>query len=103
MFKLLKVSGSSLLPKYRDGDFVLVSKIPYLFAPIKPGEVVAFRHTTYGTLIKQVQSVKPGGDEIHVVGTQEHSVDSRHFGAVRKRDLLGKVIWHIKKPAKFAI
>lgn len=97
MLKLLKVSGDSLLPTYRDGDFVLLSKIPYLFAPISQGDVIAFRNQTYGTMIKKVQSVLPDKDEIRVVGTHEHSVDSRRFGAISKKDVLGKVIWHVKK------
>ncbi|GAB4547471.1 MAG: hypothetical protein Kow0063_42130 [Anaerolineae bacterium] len=98
MIRLLKVAGNSLLPAYRDGDFVLVSKIPYLFSKIKRGDIIAFRQTEYGIMIKKVQSVGPDGEEIHVVGTQEHSVDSRRFGPITRGDVLGKVIWHIKKP-----
>jgi signal peptidase I len=98
MLKLLKVSGDSLLPMYRDGDFVLASKIPYLFGTIMPGDVVVFRHKVYGTMIKKVQSVVPDKGEIYVVGTHENSVDSRQFGAINKRDVVGKVIGHIKRP-----
>ena len=98
MLRLLKVSGSSLLPEYRDGDFVLVSKIPYLFGAIKPGDVIAFRHQRYATLIKQVHSVAPERDEIYVIGTHEHSLDSRQFGPIGRKDVLGKTIWHIRKP-----
>ncbi len=32
MFFLLKVEGSSLEPDFVEGDFVLVSKIPFFFA-----------------------------------------------------------------------
>jgi signal peptidase I len=95
MLKLLKVSGDSLLPVYRDGDFVLVSKIPYLFGPVRPGDVIAFQHQVYGTMIKQVENVLDR-DALWVVGTHAFSVDSRRFGPVRLRDVLGKVIWHIK-------
>ena len=98
MVRLLKVTGSSLLPVYRDGDFVVVSKIPYLFGKIKRGDIVAFRQTEYGTMIKKVQRVAPTGVEIHVIGTQENSIDSRHFGPITKGDVLGKVVWHIRKP-----
>jgi signal peptidase I len=98
MLKLLKVSGNSLLPLYRDGDFVLVSKIPYLFGAIRRGDVVVFRHDVYGTMIKKVESIAPDKDEIMVIGTQENSVDSRRFGVISERDVLGKVIWHIRKP-----
>jgi signal peptidase I len=97
MLKLLKVSGDSLLPMYRDGDFVLASKIPYLFGTIMPGDVVVFRHKVYGTMIKKVQSVVPDKGEIYVVGTHENSVDSRQFGTINKRDVVGKVIGHIKR------
>lgn len=97
MFKLLKVSGPSLLPAYRDGDFVLVSKIPYLFGRVRRGDVVVFRHSVYGAMIKIVDSVTPGADEIRVVGTHEYSIDSNDFGVISKKDIVGKVIWHIKK------
>jgi signal peptidase I len=98
MLKLLKVSGDSLLPMYRHGDFVLVSKIPYFLGPITPGDVIVFRHKVYGTMIKKVQSVVPDKGEIYVVGNHENSVDSRQFGAINKRDVVGKVIGHIKRP-----
>lgn len=100
MCKLLKVSGSSLLPVYQDGDFVIVSKIPYLFGPIRPGDVIAFRHERYGIMIKQVESISPGQDQIYVVGTQKNSIDSRRFGLISRRDVLGKAVWHIKKPGR---
>jgi signal peptidase I len=93
------VSGNSLLPVYQDGDFVLVSKIPYLFSTSKKGDTIAFRHEAYGTMIKQVQAVSSDKDEIHVTGTQENSIDSRQFGPIAKRDVVGKVIWHVRKPA----
>ena len=97
MLKLFKVSGDSLLPTYRQGDFVLASKIPYLFGTVQRGDVIVFRHRAYGPLIKTVASVAPEADEIRVIGTHDHSVDSREFGAIRRGDILGKVIWHIKK------
>ncbi len=98
MLRLLRVSGNSLLPMYQDGDFVLVSKIPYLFGTTKQGDIVAFRHEVYGTMVKKVQNVSPHKDEIYVTGTQGDSVDSRHFGPITKGDVVGKVIWHIRKP-----
>jgi len=98
MFKLLRISGHSLLPTYRDGDYVLISRIPHLFRPVKQGDIVAFRHKTYGLMIKKVHSVVPERSEIYVIGTHEASVDSRHFGAIRRKDVLGTVIWHIARP-----
>jgi len=87
-----------MLPAFRDGDFVLVCKIPFLFDKLKQGDVIAFRHKEYGKMIKKVQDLTPGEGEVNVIGTQENSVDSRRFGPIPYKDVLGKVIWHIKKP-----
>ena len=95
--QLLKVSGYSLYPAYRDGDYVLVSKIPILFQGIRPGDVVVFRHSYLGKLIKLVERLESRGRSVFVVGLDEDSVDSRAFGAIPSNQVLGKVIWHIPK------
>jgi phage repressor protein C with HTH and peptisase S24 domain len=100
MFKILKVLGDSLTPEYREGDFVVIIKIPFFLYSLKVDDIVAFRHPDYGVLIKKIATISPGGDEIFVVGTHERSVDSRHFGTLRRSDLMGKVIWHIHKPGE---
>lgn len=100
MFKILKVSGDSLTPEYKEGDFVIITKIPFFLYRLKVDDVVAFRHPDYGLMIKKVAAISPGGDEIFVVGTHEFSVDSRKFGALKQTDLMGKVIWHITRPGE---
>jgi signal peptidase I len=97
MLKLLKVSGDSLQPLYQAGDFVLLFKIPSLFGMVKPGDVIVFRHEAYGVMIKMVECVVPDKDEIFVAGTHDDSVDSRRFGAISNKEVIGKVIWHIKR------
>jgi nickel-type superoxide dismutase maturation protease len=99
MFRLLKVTGDSLYPAYRQGDFVLVTKIPFLLNSIRQGDVIVFNHPAYGTLIKRVESVSADHDAYVVRGAHENSVDSRQFGPVDRGALVGKVIWHISKPA----
>ncbi len=96
MLKLLKIEGDSLTPNFEHGDFVLVSKIPFLFHSPSHGDVVAFHQPGYGLLIKYIQSVNPDG-ELNVIGTRPESIDSRVFGAVRQEDMIGKVVWHIRK------
>ena len=98
MLRLIRVTGISLEPVYREGDFVLALKIPFFVRPPRPGEAVIFRHPDYGLMIKQVQSLTPDGEAIFVVGTHPDSTDSRKFGPISKDDLLGRVIWHIRKP-----
>jgi signal peptidase I len=96
MLRLYKVMGDSLAPEFQGGDFVLISKIPFLFSPPSPGDVIAFRQPGYGILIKRIQQVTPDG-LLDVTGSHPDSIDSRVFGPVNREDMLGKVIWHIHK------
>jgi hypothetical protein len=100
MCRLLKVTGLSLTPDYQDGDFVLISKIPILFKRLCARDVVAFRRPEYGTMIKRVERIEQGGEQVFVVGSHPSSVDSRQFGPVPCAALLGKVILHIRNPLK---
>jgi signal peptidase I len=97
MLRFLKIMGDSLAPEYAHGDFVLVSKIPFLLISPSPGDVIAFRQPGYGLLIKRIQNLGEDG-AFSVIGDHPDSVDSRAFGPVRRKDILGKVIWHIHKP-----
>jgi signal peptidase I len=97
MLYLLKVAGSSLEPGFVEGDFVLVSKIPFFFRPIRAGDVIVFNHVLYQTMIKYVERFAPETGEVFVVGTNPDSIDSRSFGPIRLGVVLGKVIWHIHK------
>jgi nickel-type superoxide dismutase maturation protease len=86
--------GDSLAPAYQPGDYVLVFKAGR--AP-RPGDVIVFRHPFYGTLIKRVESGDASSESYFVVGTHPDSTDSRQFGVVPARDVLGRVIWHFRK------
>ena len=96
MLRLLKIRGDSLTPEFQEGDFVLVSKIPFFFSSLKPGDIIAFHQPGYGLLIKRVQSIAQDS-RIEVIGSHPDSIDSRVFGPIRDKDIIGKVIWHIRK------
>ena len=98
MLRLLKVKEDSLAPEFQEGDFVVTVKIPLLWFKLRPGDVVVFRHSEYGTMIKKVEHFTPDGESMFVTGTHPNSVDSRRFGVVPRRDVIGKVIWHVRKP-----
>ena len=66
---------------------------------LRVGDILVFRHPVYGTLIKRLESLSPDGEELFVVGEHAESADSRQFGPVRRRAVIGKVIWHFRKPA----
>jgi len=95
MFRLYRISGYSLTPEYQPGDFVLVSKIPFLFHKPRVGETIAFQHPAFGLLIKQVTQYDSKTQQLTVLGTHPDSVDSREFGTVPTDHLIGKVLWHI--------
>jgi signal peptidase I len=98
MFRLLKVKGGSLLPHYREGDFVVTLKVPFLKPRYRRGDVVVFDHPQYGVMIKQVADVSADGSRLTVLGAHPYSVDSRNFGPIPSSKVIGKVIKHIEKP-----
>jgi len=97
LIRILKVTENSLSPFFLEGDFVVVSKIPFFLRPLKSGDIVVFNQPSYGIMIKQVEHVSPDGEQLFVVGTHPFSTDSRQFGPIRKESVLGKVVWHIRK------
>jgi phage repressor protein C with HTH and peptisase S24 domain len=94
MLKFIKVTGSSLYPEYKEGDYVMVITVP--FSPFKRGDTIVFRQSEYGVMIKNIEKVD--SDKILVAGNHPNSVDSRQFGPIDRVDVIGKVVWHIKKP-----
>ena len=98
ILRLLKVTGNSLMPEIREGDFVLISDIPFRLRTVRAGEIIVFRHRVYGTMVKKVQRLDAAG-QIYVTGTNPESVDSREFGSISSDQVIGKVIWHIRAPA----
>ena len=77
---------------------MLVCKIPSLFGGVQVGDVVVLRHVGYGILIKLVAEIVESGEAFMVAGLHLESTDSRQFGAVARKDILGKVIWHVRRP-----
>ena len=100
MIRMIKVTGESLSPLFHEGDYVLITTIPFVVNKIKVGDTIVFQHTSYGTLIKQVEQANREEGTLSVIGTNPNSVDSRRFGPIRREDVIGKVIWHIAKPAR---
>lgn len=96
MFRLVKVTGESLSPSFREGDYVVITTLPFIKRKIRRGDVVVFRHTDYGTMIKKVEHIAREQDEVYVIGVHEDSVDSKRFGPISGKSMIGKVIWHIQ-------
>lgn len=87
---LRRVSGKSMLPSLKPGQFVLVSSS---VKNVKPGNIVVFNH---GGLekIKRVEKVQKSS--VIVLGdNQAHSTDSRDFGSIPNKNILGKVVFKL--------
>lgn len=86
------ISGHSMEPFIKNGQTVLVSSIPYFFSKPKTGDIVAFKKEQK-VFIKRI--TKTDGERYFVSGdNKKDSLDSRRFGWVSKRDIVGKVIYY---------
>ena len=99
MFRLLKVTGDSLSPLYKEGDFVVITTLPFFLRRLRQGDIIVFQHGLYGTLIKIVDRFLPEEDAVYVIGTSEESLDSRRLGPISRAALKGRVLWHIARPS----
>jgi signal peptidase I len=99
MFRLLKVTGDSLSPLYKEGDFVVITTLPFFLRRLRQGDIIVFQHGLYGTLIKIVDRVLPEEDAVYIIGTSEESLDSRRLGPISRAAIRGRIIWHIARPS----
>lgn len=97
MFRLIKVTGESLSPAYREGDYVVITTIPFFLRRIKPGDIIVFHHEQHGMMIKMVGDISLERRYVFVIGTQEHSIDSNSFGPIDPSKIMGRVVWHIPR------
>jgi len=98
MLQLLKVTGESLSPLYKEGDFVVITTLPFFLRRLRQGNIIVFQHGLYGTLIKIVERVLLDEDAVYVIGANEDSLDSRRLGPISHAAIKGRVLWHIAKP-----
>jgi nickel-type superoxide dismutase maturation protease len=91
------VEGSSMAPTLTGGDRLLVVRSH----EIRIGDIVAVSDPRPGdrVLVKRVASV--AGDAVEVVGDNPAgSTDSRSFGAVDRRAVMGRVVYRYGPPGR---
>jgi len=96
ILKIWRVQGDSMSPEIREGDFVVISKIPFLI-DFCVGDSIVFHHPQYGTLIKRIEKLDDQRQLFWVGGIHPDSLDSHKIGPVRENQIYGKVIWHIRR------
>lgn len=84
-----------MTPTYSSGTRILVNRLFYLFTPLKKGDIIVFRSPRDKMiLIKRVERIHK--EKIFVLGdNKRESIDSRVFGMITKKDIIGKVIFKV--------
>lgn len=81
-----------MAPTFKENDIVLVNRLSYFLSRPKIGDVVVLKREKY--IIKRIKKID--GDRFFVQGDNvKESTDSRKFGWVSKKEIVGKVIFKI--------
>jgi nickel-type superoxide dismutase maturation protease len=82
--------GTSMNPTLKDGEVVLVDRA----AKIEIGDIVVAKHPIEqrSEVVKRIERINEHGHYFLVGDNLEDSNDSRHFGAVTKDYIKGKVV-----------
>ena len=91
---IFRVEGDSMLPALADGDLVLIN--PH--AALEIGDIVLAQHPFKQSvkIIKRIAEILPGERYILLGDNLDESSDSRSFGAIAAKDIIGKAEARIK-------
>lgn len=92
MLAIYKIIGNSMLPKIKEGDYVLILPFCYLALPLTKITII-FDHPEYGMLIKNINSIDGKNKTVTIQGLNSLSVSSSQLGDIPFSSLKGFVIW----------
>ena len=92
--EIFRVAGDSMLPALKDGDLVLID--PHADPAV--GDIVLARHPFKQSvkIIKRIAEILPGEKYFLLSDNPDEGTDSRSFGAISAKDILGKAGARIK-------
>lgn len=89
-----KVLGHSMEPHIKNNSMVLVSGIPYIFKSPKVNDIVVFRDNGRKIMIKRIMDNNK--NKYFVEGDNKNdSLDSRKFGSISRKQIVGQVIYKL--------
>lgn len=81
-----------MTPVFKENDTVLVNRLSYFLSKPKVGDVVVLKREKF--IIKRIARIKD--NKVFIVGdNKSESTDSRSFGWVSKKAILGKAIYRL--------
>lgn len=91
-FHKLRIYGHSMEPTLQEGTVVLVNTYAFWFRSPKKNDIVAlYDPRDKKILVKRI--IKKDKNMFFVQGDNTlHSTDSREFGMINRRDILGKIV-----------
>lgn len=82
-----------MFPVLNEGDYVATTR---WWLKLKRGSLVVVRHPKYKTIVKRIEALRDDGAFL-LSGENSASVDSQQMGWLTKDDLLGTVLFSIRK------
>jgi len=91
--KRLRVVGNSMLPLFLPGEEILIDPNAYNKSKPEIDDVVAIAHPSKSELIivKRIKEISEDNQYFLIGDNLVESTDSRHWGTVSQRQIVGKV------------
>lgn len=92
--EIFLIEGDSMFPALKNGDVVLINPR----AELRTGEIALARHPFKQSvkIIKRISEITPERKYFLVGDNLAESTDSRSFGAIQAKDILGKAVCRLK-------
>jgi len=93
-----KIQDKSMEPTLKAGDFILVNKLAYILRKPSKGDIIVLKHPKDKNKFLVKRIIDASSSKYFVAGdNKKYSTDSRHFGAIDKNLIVGKLFIHIRQ------